>query len=181
MTWRRRIRLVRYSLDALIEACAIYAEKGSSVYRNTLALTVLARAAFARIRQDPQRWLSSYVAETRSSSADLSGELELEFTPQGTLAEKAARGGAGFAFYTDPATHAERRRQGTASLRRSVCDGDRANGRCGPWSGMKADKSAICVFKQDRAQLQFPWRRRRARFCIVEGGGNRRNRRRSIR
>jgi 3-oxoacid CoA-transferase subunit A len=46
--------------------------------------------------------ISSYVGENATFEKQyLSGELELEFTPQGTLAERLRAGGAGIpAFYT---------------------------------------------------------------------------------
>ena len=49
-----------------------------------------------------RRMISSYVGENKEFERQfLSGELELELTPQGTLAEKLRAGGAGIAaFYT---------------------------------------------------------------------------------
>ena len=49
-----------------------------------------------------KKMISSYVGENKGFERQyLSGELELEFTPQGTLAEKLRAGGAGIpAFYT---------------------------------------------------------------------------------
>ena len=49
-----------------------------------------------------KRMLSSYVGENKEFERQyLAGELELEFTPQGTLAEKLRAGGAGIpAFFT---------------------------------------------------------------------------------
>jgi acyl CoA:acetate/3-ketoacid CoA transferase alpha subunit len=49
--------------------------------------------------------ISSYVGENKEFERQyLAGELELEFTPQGTLAEKLRAGGAGIpAFFTAPA------------------------------------------------------------------------------
>ena len=49
-----------------------------------------------------KKMVSSYVGENKEFERQyLSGELELEFTPQGTLAEKLRAGGAGIpAFYT---------------------------------------------------------------------------------
>ena len=46
--------------------------------------------------------ISSYVGENKEFARQyLAGELEIEFTPQGTLAEKLRAGGAGIpAFYT---------------------------------------------------------------------------------
>ena len=49
-----------------------------------------------------KKMISSYVGENKEFERQyLAGELELEFTPQGTLAEKLRAGGAGIlAFYT---------------------------------------------------------------------------------
>jgi 3-oxoacid CoA-transferase subunit A len=49
-----------------------------------------------------KKMLSSYVGENKTFEKQyLSGELELEFNPQGTLAERIRAGGAGIpAFYT---------------------------------------------------------------------------------
>ncbi len=49
-----------------------------------------------------KKMISSYVGENKEFARQfLAGELELEFTPQGTLAEKLRAGGAGIpAFYT---------------------------------------------------------------------------------
>jgi 3-oxoacid CoA-transferase subunit A len=49
-----------------------------------------------------KKMISSYVGENKEFSRQfLSGELELEFNPQGTLAERCRAGGAGIAgFYT---------------------------------------------------------------------------------
>ena len=49
-----------------------------------------------------KKMISSYVGENKTFEAQfLAGELELEFNPQGTLAERCRAGGAGIpAFYT---------------------------------------------------------------------------------
>ena len=49
-----------------------------------------------------KKMISSYVGENKEFERQyLSGELELEFNPQGTLAERCRAGGAGIpAFYT---------------------------------------------------------------------------------
>src|SRR6478672_142377 len=49
-----------------------------------------------------RKMISSYVGENKEFERQyLAGELELDFTPQGTLAEKLRAGGAGIpAFYT---------------------------------------------------------------------------------
>jgi 3-oxoacid CoA-transferase subunit A len=55
-------------------------------------------SALAKLLQTRQikRMISSYVGENKEFERQyLAGELELEFTPQGTLAEKLRAGGAG--------------------------------------------------------------------------------------
>jgi 3-oxoacid CoA-transferase subunit A len=54
------------------------------------------------ITRQIKKMISSYVGENKEFERQyLSGELELEFTPQGTLAEKMRAGGAGIpAFFT---------------------------------------------------------------------------------
>src|SRR5437764_7893428 len=53
-------------------------------------------------KRQVRKMISSYVGENKLfESLVLSGELEVELTPQGTLAEKLRAGGAGIpAFYT---------------------------------------------------------------------------------
>ena len=52
--------------------------------------------------QTDQKMISSYVGENKEFERQyLNGELDVELTPQGTLAEKLRAGGAGIpAFYT---------------------------------------------------------------------------------
>lgn len=86
---------------ALIEALLAQGTKGLSVVSNNCGvddwgLGVLLAAQ--RIR----KMTSSYVGENKEFERQfLSGELELELTPQGTLAEKLRAGGSGIAaFFT---------------------------------------------------------------------------------
>ncbi|MFI8525734.1 CoA transferase subunit A [Promicromonospora sukumoe] len=86
---------------ALIEALLAQGTSGLSVVSNNCGvddwgLGVLLNAQ--RIR----KMTSSYVGENKEFERQfLSGELELELTPQGTLAEKLRAGGAGIAaFFT---------------------------------------------------------------------------------
>ena len=65
--------------------------------------------------------ISSYVGENKIfAKLYLSGKLELEFNPQGTLAERIRAGGAGIpAFFTRTGVGTDRRRgQGNPRLRR---------------------------------------------------------------
>lgn len=86
---------------SLIEAVLAQGAKDLSVVSNNCGvddwgLGILLRAQ--RIR----KMTSSYVGENKEFERQfLSGELELELTPQGTLAEKLRAGGSGIAaFYT---------------------------------------------------------------------------------
>ncbi len=54
-----------------------------------------------------KRMISSYVGENKLFEEQyLSGELELELTPQGTLAEKIRAGGAGIPAFFTPTAYA---------------------------------------------------------------------------
>ncbi len=74
-----------------------------------------------------KKMISSYVGENKEFERQyLAGELELEFTPQGTLAEKLRAGGAGIpAFFTKyRGRNAGCGRQGNPRVRwTSICDG----------------------------------------------------------
>ena len=52
-----------------------------------------------------RKMISSYVGENKEFERQyLAGELEIEFNPQGTMAERIRAGGAGiYGFYTRPA------------------------------------------------------------------------------
>ena len=97
--------------------------------------------------------ISSYVGENKEFERQyLAGELELEFTPQGTLAEKLRAGGAGIpAFFTTTGvgTHG-RRRQGSARVRRPhLRDGALAACPTSRWSRRRRPTSpATCVFRR---------------------------------
>jgi 3-oxoacid CoA-transferase subunit A len=82
--------------SALIGALLAQGTSGLSVVSNDWGLGLLLGAQ--RIR----KMTSSYVGENKEFERQfLSGELELELTPQGTLAEKLRAGGSGIAaFYT---------------------------------------------------------------------------------
>ena len=68
-----------------------------------------------------KKMISSYVGENKTFAQQyLAGELEIEFNPQGTLAERIRAGGAGIpAFFTKHRRrHHDRRGQGGARVRR---------------------------------------------------------------
>lgn len=74
---------------------------GLTVISNNCGTDVVGLGALLETRQI-RKMISSYVGENkRFAQQYLSGELELEFTPQGTLAERIRAGGAGIpAFFT---------------------------------------------------------------------------------
>ena len=68
-----------------------------------------------------KKMISSYVGENKLFAQQyLAGELEIEFNPQGTLAERIRAGGAGIpAFFTRTGVGTDDRRgQGSARVRR---------------------------------------------------------------
>lgn len=92
-----------------------------------------------------RKMISSYVGENKEFERQyLAGELELEFTPQGTLAEKLRAGGAGIpAFYT---------RTGYGTL---VAEGKETRQFDGEWyvmeRALRADLALVKAWKADRA------------------------------
>lgn len=90
-----------------------------------------------------KKMVSSYVGENAEFERQyLSGELELEFNPQGTLAERIRAGGAGIpAFYT---------RTGYGTL---VAEGKETREFGGKWyvmeTGLYADLSIVKAYKGD--------------------------------
>ena len=115
--------------------------------------------------------ISSYVGENKEFERQyLAGELELEFTPQGTLAEKLRAGGAGIpAFYT---------KTGYGTL---VAEGKETREFDGEWYVMerslradvalvkawKADKSGNLLFNKTARNFN-PLAAMAAKVCVVE-------------
>ena len=92
-----------------------------------------------------RKMISSYVGENKEFERQyLAGELELEFTPQGTLAERLRAGGAGIpAFFT---------RTGVGTM---VADGKEQREFDGDTyvmeRGLRADVSLVKAWKADRS------------------------------
>jgi 3-oxoacid CoA-transferase subunit A len=118
-----------------------------------------------------RKMISSYVGENNEFERQyLSGELELEFTPQGTLAEKLRAGGAGIpAFFT---------KTGYGTL---VAEGKETRQFDGEWYVMErsltADVSLVKAWKADKAgNLVFnktarnfnPLAAMAGKVCVVE-------------
>ena len=86
--------------EALIDALCASGVKNLTVISNNAGVDGFGLGKLLDTRQIT-KMISSYVGENKEFERQyLSGELKLEFTPQGTLAEKLRAGGAGIpAFY----------------------------------------------------------------------------------
>jgi len=87
--------------EALIDALRDSGARDLSVISNNAGVDGFGLGKLLETRQI-KKMISSYVGENKEFERQyLAGELELEFTPQGTLAEKLRAGGAGIpAFFT---------------------------------------------------------------------------------
>ena len=87
--------------EALIDALRDSGAKGLTVISNNAGVDGFGLGKLLETRQI-KKMISSYVGENKEFERQyLAGELELEFTPQGTLAERLRAGGAGIpAFFT---------------------------------------------------------------------------------
>jgi 3-oxoacid CoA-transferase subunit A len=87
--------------EALIDALRDSGAKNLTAVSNNAGVDGFGLGKLLETRQI-RKMVSSYVGENKEFERQyLAGELELEFTPQGTLAEKLRAGGAGIpAFYT---------------------------------------------------------------------------------
>jgi 3-oxoacid CoA-transferase subunit A len=87
--------------EALIAALRDSGVKNLTVISNNAGVDGFGLGQLLETRQI-KKMISSYVGENKEFERQyLAGELELEFTPQGTLAEKLRAGGAGIpAFFT---------------------------------------------------------------------------------
>src|SRR3954453_19745837 len=87
--------------ERLIDAMRESGVKGLTVVSNNAGLDNEGLGKLLRTRQ-VGKMISSYVGENKEFERQyLAGELEVEFCPQGTLAERCRAGGAGIpGFYT---------------------------------------------------------------------------------
>ncbi len=130
--------------EALIEALRDTGRKGFTVISNNAGVDGFGLGQLLTTRQI-KKMISSYVGENREFERQfLAGELELEFTPQGTLAEKLRAGGAGIpAFFT---------KTGYGTV---VAEGKETRQFDGEWyvmeKALKADVSLVKAWKADKA------------------------------
>ncbi len=87
--------------ETLIQAIRESGVKGLTVVSNNAGIDGVGLGLLLESRQI-KKMISSYVGENKTFAQQyLAGELELEFNPQGTLAERIRAGGAGIpAFFT---------------------------------------------------------------------------------
>jgi 3-oxoacid CoA-transferase subunit A len=87
--------------ETLIEAIRDSGVKGLTVISNNAGIDNVGLGVLLETRQI-RKMISSYVGENKTFAKQfLAGELEIEFNPQGTLAERCRAGGAGIpAFFT---------------------------------------------------------------------------------
>ena len=87
--------------EVLIEAIRESGVKGLTVISNNCGIDDVGLGVLLETRQI-KKMVSSYVGENATFAKQyLAGELEIEFNPQGTLAERCRAGGAGIpAFFT---------------------------------------------------------------------------------
>ncbi|NRH28600.1 CoA transferase subunit A [Pseudomonas sp. MS19] len=156
--------------EALIGALRDTGKNGLTVISNNAGVDGFGLGQLLETRQI-SKMISSYVGENKEFERQfLAGELELEFTPQGTLAEKLRAGGAGIpAFYT---------KTGYGTL---VAEGKEAREFDGEWFVMeralradvslvkawKADKSGNLIFNKTARNFN-PLAAAAGKVCIVE-------------
>jgi 3-oxoacid CoA-transferase subunit A len=87
--------------ESLIQAIRASGVKNLTVVSNNAGIDGVGLGLLLDTRQI-KKMISSYVGENKTFAAQfLAGELEIEFNPQGTLAERIRAGGAGIpAFFT---------------------------------------------------------------------------------
>ena len=130
--------------EALIAALRDSGVKGLTVISNNAGVDGFGLGQLLETRQI-RKMISSYVGENKEFERQyLSGELELEFNPQGTLAERLRAGGAGIpAFFT---------RTGYGTI---VAEGKETREFDGHHyvmeTALKADVSLVKAWKADKA------------------------------
>ncbi len=156
--------------EALIAALRDSGKKNLTAISNNAGVDGFGLGLLLETRQI-SKMISSYVGENKEFERQyLAGELQLDFTPQGTLAEKLRAGGAGIpAFYT---------RTGYGTL---VAEGKETRQFNGEWYVMEesltADIALVKAWKADKAgNLLFrktarnfnPLAAMAGKVCVVE-------------
>jgi 3-oxoacid CoA-transferase subunit A len=128
--------------ETLIAAIRDSGIRNLTIVSNNAGIDDYGLGLLLRTRQ-VKKMISSYVGENKEFERQyLAGELELEFNPQGTLAERLRAGGAGIAgFYT---------KTGVGTV---VADGKEERAFCGERylleTGISVDLSIVKAWKSD--------------------------------
>ena len=138
--------------ENLIEALVDSGVKGLTIVGNNAGVDDFGMGLLLKTRQ-VKKVIASYVGENKEFERQvLAGELELELTPQGTLAEKLRAGGAGIpGFYTRTGVrHQARRGQGDArrSTAGNTCWRRRSAPTCRIVKAWKGDKAGNLVYRK---------------------------------
>ncbi|WP_461602079.1 CoA transferase subunit A [Aeromonas rivipollensis] len=156
--------------ERLIEALKGSGKRGFTIISNNCGVDDFGLGPLLHSRQI-KKMISSYVGGNKEFERQyLAGELELEFTPQGTLAEKLRAGGAGIpAFFT---------RTGYGTL---IAEGKETRQFDGEWyvmelaltadialiKGAKADKAGNLMFNKTARNFN-PLCAKAGRVCVAE-------------
>ena len=156
--------------EALIEALHETGKRGFTIISNNCGVDDFGLGPLLYSRQI-SKMISSYVGGNKEFERQyLAGELTLEFTPQGTLAEKLRAGGAGIpAFFT---------RTGYGTL---IAEGKETRQFDGEWyvmersltadlaliKGAKADKAGNLMFNKTARNFN-PLCAKAGRVCVAE-------------
>ena len=159
--------------EVLIEAIRDSGVKGLTVISNNAGIDNAGLGLLLDTRQ-VRKMISSYVGENKMFAQQyLAGELEIEFNPQGTLAERIRAGGAGVpAFFTKTgvgtliAEGKETRDFGGEGPDLHLQQCGRRRRRLGPSAGNPPDPEDDLVLRGREQALRpaVPVRRARARF-----------------
>ena len=143
--------------ETLSDAIRDSGVKNLTVVSNNAGVDGIGLSRLLETRQI-KKMISSYVGENKLFAQQfLAGELELEFNPQGTLAERIRAGGAGIPglLHQDRRRHADRRGQGSEGIRRrEISDGARAVRRPRHRPRLEGRYRGQSRLPQDRAQFQ---------------------------
>ncbi len=156
--------------EHLIVALRDSGVKGLTVISNNAGVDEFGLGLLLQTRQI-RKMISSYVGENATFERQfLSGELELELTPQGTLAEKLRAGGAGIpAFYTRTAfgtTMAEKKPTALFGGREYVLE-ESLTADLAIVKAWKADKAGNLVFRKTARNFN-PLCAKAARVTVAE-------------
>ena len=156
--------------ENLIDAIVASGVKGLTVVSNNCGVDDWGLGKLLD-RRMIKKMISSYVGENKEFARQyLAGEVEVEFNPQGTLAERIRAGGAGIpAFFTQTGvgTLIAEGKEGARVRRRDLHHGARDRRRPGDRQGVEGRSRGQSRLSQDGAELQ-PDGGDRGRVCVAE-------------